>query len=177
MVELDGFVLASLIFVLRILNYAIGTIRLVVTTRNMRLLAAGLAFIEALIFAVVIANIVQDLDNLLNLMAYCLGAAAGSYLGMVLEARFVTSFRIVNVITHDQGHAIALAIREAGFGVTESIGEGRDGSVTTLRSVVTNRELPAILAAIRELNPDAFVAVEEARTVRRGWIRTAAGHK
>lgn len=170
-ITLDALLLAGAIFVLRVLNYSISTVRLVALTRQQRLLASSLAFIEALIFALVIANVVTDLDNLLNLFAYCAGASVGSYVGIMIEGRFITSYRTVNVITHDRGHEIAIALRERGYGVTESIGEGREGEVTMLRSIVINRNLPKLLSVIREIHPDAFVAVEEARTVQRGFVR------
>jgi uncharacterized protein YebE (UPF0316 family) len=159
------------IFGLRVLNYALGTVRLVAITRQRRLLASGLAAVEALVFAVVIANIVQDLDNVINLFAYCAGASAGSYAGMWLEARFVTGFSIVSIITGPEGHVLATLLRDAGFGVTETYGEGRDGTVTTLRSVVNKREIPGISKMVHAHHPDAFMTIEEARTVQRGWLR------
>lgn len=174
----EAILTAVLILALRILNYAISTIRLVAITRQKRMAASVLAFFEALIFAVVIANVVTDLsDNLLNLIAYCAGASIGSYLGIVLEGRFVTSYRTVNVISSQRGHEIATALRSAGYGVTETLGEGLEGAVTLLRSVVVNRDVPKILAIIKGVNPDAFVAVEEARAVQRGWLRAPAGLK
>jgi len=167
----EGWLLAWGIFGLRIFNYAISTIRLVAITRQRRVLASVLAFVEALVFAVVIARVVNDLNNLPNLIAYCAGASFGSYLGMVMEARFVTSYRTVNVITQEGGHDIALALRLDGYGVTETIGEGLQGKVTMLRSVVVNHDVPKLLHIIHKVNPQAFVAVEEARAVQRGWIR------
>lgn len=83
---LEGAALAIAIFVMRVITYAIGTLRMVVITRNMRFIAATFAFLEAFIFAVVIANVVQNLEDGWNLFAYCLGASVGSYLGMFLEA-------------------------------------------------------------------------------------------
>lgn len=164
---------ASLIFILRVLNYAVGTVRLVVITRERRFLAALLAAFEAFIFAVVIANIVNDLENLVNLFAYCAGAAAGSYAGMLLEARFITGYVVYNVIAPQSGHQIAEAMRDAGFGVTETIGEGRNGLVSNLRSVVNKRDVRQINKLVLGINPDAFVTIEEARTVQRGWIRAS----
>jgi uncharacterized protein YebE (UPF0316 family) len=175
---LDGLIVALAIFGLRVLNYAISTVRLVAITRQQRMLSSLLAFIEALIFAVVIAKVVTDLDtNVLNLFAYCAGASVGSYLGIMLEARFVTSYRTVNVITQNKGHDIALAIRDRGYGVTETIGEGRDGAVTMLRCVVTQRDVSRILDTVRGVHADAFVSVEEARAVQRGWLGAERNQK
>lgn len=164
---------AALIFVLRVVNTAVGTVRLVVVTRQQRWLASALAFLEALIFAVVMANVVNDLTNILNLLAYCGGFAAGSWVGMAIETRFITSYMTVNVVTATRGHEIALALREHGYGVTETLGEGRDGTVAMLRSVVINRDVPKVLDIIRGVQSDVFVAVEEARAVHRGWIRAS----
>ncbi len=136
---LEAVLLAITIFLLRVLNYAVGTVRLVAIARDRRLVAASLAFLEALIFAVVIANVVNDLENFVNLMAYCLGASVGSYVGMVLDARTVTSYMSVNVISSTQGHAIAVRLRESGHGVTETIGRGQAGEVTMLTSVVDKK--------------------------------------
>lgn len=172
---LEGFALALAIFFMRVINYAIGTIRMVIITRNMRFLASVFAFIEAFIFAVVIANVVTNLDDALNLFAYCLGASVGSYLGMQLESRFITSYRIVNIITHNGGHELAVLLRDKGFGVTESHGEGRDGDVLILRSVVLSKDVARMIDLSKQFDEDAFISIEEARAVQRGWVRSLKG--
>ena len=66
-------------------------------------LTAALGFIEAMIFALVTANVIADLSNLLVLFAYCAGFSLGIYVGMEIEARFVTSW------DSDPAHVEALA--------------------------------------------------------------------
>lgn len=173
----EELLLAVTIFVMRVLNYAVGTIRLVVITRNRRVLASILASVEAFIFAVVIANVVSDLENVVNLFSYCAGAAIGSYVGMVLESRLVTGYMIVNIFTGNGGHQMAVALRDAGFGVTEITGEGRDGVVTTLRSVINKRDVTHVTDVVQTINPQAFIALEEARAVKYGWLQTGRGGK
>lgn len=172
----DALLLAGLLFSLRILNTAVGTVRLVIVTRQQKLLAAGLGFVEAFLFAVTISTIATDLNNVMNLIAYCGGFSVGNYVGMMIEKRFITSYMTVNVITSDKGHDIAAALRAHGYGCTVTVGQGKDGEVKMLRSVVNNREVGKILNVIRETHADAFVAVEEARAVHRGWIRASRTH-
>jgi uncharacterized protein YebE (UPF0316 family) len=172
----DALLLAAFIFVLRIVNSALGTVRVIVTVHHQRLIASVLSFIEALIFAVVIANVVNDLSNFLNLMAYCGGFALGNYLGMMIEARYITSYMTATIITQSRGHDVAAALREQGYGVTETLGEGRDGTVTMLRSVLLQRDVPQLLKVVRQVHPDAFVSVEEARAIHKGWVRAARGN-
>lgn len=162
---------ALLIFALRVVNNAIGTVRLVTLARGMRWLTATLGFFEALIFAVTISGVVTDLTNILNLIAYCGGFSVGAWVGMSLEARFVTTFVIVNVFASKNGHEIALALRQNGYGVTEMVGEGHAGDVTMLRSVTSHRDVARISAVVKQIAPDSFVAVEQVRSIQGGWIR------
>lgn len=166
----DAIVLALILFCLRVFNYSISTIRLVFIARGRRLLSAMLAFIEALIFAVVMASVVADLRNLANLLSYCMGAAVGSYVGMTLEAHLITSYSTINVVVSEHGKAIADALRAKGFGVTVTHGEGRDGQVDIIQSSANNRTVPLAMETIRAIHPDAFVQVQTTNTLQRGWI-------
>jgi uncharacterized protein YebE (UPF0316 family) len=172
---LEGLLFAGLIFILRVINYAISTIRLVFIARNRRFLAAALAFVEAFVFAVVMARIVSDLSNTINLVAYCLGASVGSYVGMAIETRFVKSYSTVTVITQELGEEIASRLRECGYGVTLTHGEGRDGAVDILRSSASSRDIPGMINVIRAINPHAFIEIEQARALMRGWLPTGNG--
>lgn len=162
---------ALMIFVLRVFNNALSTIRVVLITRDRRLLAAGLAFIEALTFAVVISSVVKDLTNIPNMLAYCGGFAVGGYVGMAIEARFVTSYVVANIVTHTKGHEIAVFLRERGYGVTETHGEGREGSVDMIRSVIQRRDVASFMDTVRAVHPEAFVSISEVRAIQHGWIR------
>lgn len=166
---------ALAIFVLRVVNYAIGTVRMIAITRNLRILAALLAAIEALVFAVVIAGVVQDLDNLINLFAYCAGAAVGSYVGMVIEARMVRGYMIANVFTNGDGEQMAKQLRDAGFGVTTTESLGRDGVVMILRTVLDKREMKRFNTLVNEIKPGVFMVAEEARAVQHGWLGIGRG--
>jgi uncharacterized protein YebE (UPF0316 family) len=169
----DAILFALFILALRVLNTGLGTIRLVVVTRQRAFLASMLAFVEALLFAISLGSVANDLNNVLNLAAYCGGFSIGSFLGMMIERRYIKSFMTVNIVaaSKERGHEIALALRAQGYGVTETVGEGHSGAVTMLRSVVINRDLPKMLNIVREQHPEAFVAVEEARAVQGGWVR------
>ncbi len=168
----DAVLFAILLIILRILNTGIGTVRLILVTRQQKFWATILAFVEALLFALSIGSVANDLNNILNLLAYCGGFSIGNYVGMIIERRFITSYMTVNIITPERGHEIALALRQQGYGVTETLGEGHQGKVTMLRSVVLNRDVPKVLRIVGEMHGDAFVAVEEARSVYRGWLRS-----
>lgn len=169
---LDGsLVLTLLIFGLRVLNNAIGTVRLISLSYGRRALAFVLAFIESSIFAFTASQVLTDFDNIPNLIAYSLGFAVGGYVGMVIEGRYVTGYMSVNVITVNGGHEIATLLREHNYGVTETLGTGGSGTVTMLKCVVLRQQVGDVVNKVRSVNPQAFITVEEARAVHRGWLR------
>lgn len=171
-ITLDAVGFAVVIFLLRVLNYAISTVRTVAIAKQQRIFSSMLAFVEALVFAVAIANVIGDLDNILNLGAYCLGASAGGYLGMVLEPRLIRSYVVVSIIAHDRVKEVAEALREKGHGVTELTGTGRDGTVQMLRSLISSRDVTEITRLARQIDPQAFITVEDTRSMEQGWLKT-----
>ncbi len=176
----DSALFPLFIFALRLTDSAMGTVRLIFLMRGWRWAAMALAFIEALIFALATAGVLATLSqNVVNLLAYCLGYAAGSYLGMVLEARFVTSYVIVRLITRSNGDSSghAALIRQHGHGVTEVEALGGSGEVKLLHSVIRRQDVEPLLKAVHSAFPQTFVTLEEARTVRRGWMRAVRNQR
>ncbi|PJF40665.1 MAG: DUF2179 domain-containing protein [Chloroflexi bacterium] len=173
----EAILLALAIFALRFLNSALATVRMIMVTQHRRWLSSVIATIEAVIFAVTVAGVVNDLTNILNLGAYAFGFGFGSYVGIMIEERFITGFVAVNIITPNDGHSTAELIRSMGHAVTETVGEGRDGQVCMLRSVINRRDAPGMIQHIKQTNTDAFISVEEARAVHRGWLRAMRAQK
>jgi uncharacterized protein YebE (UPF0316 family) len=166
----EALAVAGVLFGLRLLNNAISTVRLLMLAQQRRTITFILGFFEALVFAVSIAGVVTDLTNILNLLAYSGGFAVGGYIGMMIEARFVTGYLRVNLYASEFGHELAEALRGAGYGVTETAGVGRDGEVIALNSVVNKRQLPHLIDVAQTVNPKVFIAVEEVRAVYRGYL-------
>jgi len=167
---MDSIAIALLIFALRILNNAVSTIRFVFIARQRPVITAMLAFIESTIFAITVANVVNDLSNPIILVAYSGGFAMGSYVGMALERRLVQGFVTINTVLSEGGHELAIILRDANFGVTVTQGEGKNGAVSMLRTTIDRRDANTVIEIIREQQPDAFISVEETRSIRSGYI-------
>ena len=68
------------------------------------------------------------------------------------------------------GAELAADLREAGFGVTEMLGRGRDGTVEVLYSVLPRKRVGTCIGLIETHAPESFVVVDEPRTVRMCWL-------
>jgi len=158
------------VFLLRMTDVSMATMRMLLIMRDRRLLAPLIGFFEILIWVTAIGIVVQHLQSPAHIIGYAAGFATGNYLGLRLEERLALGLATVRTVVRSGGHELAVAIREAGFGVTEMIGQGREGPVEVLYSVVPRRHVRRCLALIDEGAPNSFVVVDEPRQVRRGWL-------
>lgn len=158
-----------IVFLLRLTDVSMATIRMLLIMRNQRLLAPLIGFFEILVWVMAIGIVVQHLQSPLHVIGYAAGFAAGSFLGLTLEERLALGVASVRTVVRSGGAALATELRDAGFGVTELIGRGRDGDVEVLLSVLPRRQVRRALGLIEAGAPDSFVVVDEPRRVRRGW--------
>ena len=173
----DPSVLPVLIFSLRVLNNAVGTVRVIAMNEGNRALGFALASLESLMFAYTAGIVITDLDNIPNLAAYVLGFAVGGYVGMVIEKRYLNVFNIVDIIAdEEEAHKIAMHLRYEGHGVTEMHGEGAMGHVLQLRVVAHHTDVREVIRLAREIKPNCFITVEESRFIRGGWVRSQHQH-
>ncbi len=81
-----GLLLAALaIFLLRIIDVSLGTLRITMLVRGHRGFAGLLGFFESLIWLLAAAQVLSDLDSPVKFLAYAGGYAAGTVLGTTIE--------------------------------------------------------------------------------------------
>ncbi len=167
---LDTLLGALLIFGLRMCDVTLGTVKMMIALQGRRYVAAAIGFVEVTIFVIAIGKVVGQLDNIVNVLAYSGGFACGTMLGITVESKLALGNRVVKVITHRPNDVLVSELRRLLFGVTRIVGEGRDGKVYILFSVVRRKDLERFVAVVNKFAPKAFVAVEEAREIWRGYM-------
>ena len=173
---MDALLVAAGIFLLRVVGNMITTLRVVLMVRGQKISSSVLGALEALVFALALGSVVSNLGDLLNLTAYCLGYALGGYLGLVLEHRLVQRFVAVQIISPTLSHEVARAIRDGGYGATESWGRGAEGQVGSVTAVVGHQQVKEIIRIVERVDSDAFIMLEELRGISHGHFRRLARH-
>jgi uncharacterized protein YebE (UPF0316 family) len=153
-----------LIFLARVTDMTLDTVRTAAIVQGRRYFAAALGFVEALVYICAVAKVLLNLDHRVYIVAYALGFAAGTYLGIVIEQRLAFGSQLVSLFTR-AGAKVAAALREAGFPLTEIQGQGRDGEVSVLYIEVPRRRTKQLLRKARELDAAAFCIVNDVRPV------------
>lgn len=161
---------ALFIFVLRVFGIAISTLRVLAMMRGKKFAAFIAGFFEVLTYVIAIAEVVNNLDNIWNVLGYCLGFSVGTVAGMVLDDRTASGFANVRIISRYKAQSIIQEIHNSGFGATVGWGHGRGGTVGMILAVIKRKEVDKICQIAESVDPTAFITVEDARTVRRGYM-------
>lgn len=95
-----GFViLPLLIFIARICDVSINTVRIIYMLGGRRLASTALGFFEAFIWLMAIRQIFAHLDNWMSYIAYPAGFAGGIFVGMIIEEKIAYGKVVVRIIT------------------------------------------------------------------------------
>ncbi|MCX8123946.1 MAG: DUF2179 domain-containing protein [Spirochaetes bacterium] len=169
-----------LIFIARIFDVSIGTMRIILMARGYRSIAPVLGFFEVLIWLVAINSALKHFDGAISYVVYAAGFATGNYVGMLLEEKIAIGYQSVRIITSKMVSALPLVLRQEGYGVTQIDGVGMKGPITLLFTVVPKRDVKKVVEVVQMLEPNAFITIEDVKqhlsgfTVHNGFIQKFA---
>lgn len=167
--EIFTFVLLPLlIFLARICDVTIGTIRIIFVSRGAKILAPLLGFFEVLIWLIAIGKVMQNLDNWLCYVAYAGGFGAGNFVGIHIEERIAIGTLIIRIITRKDAFELINALNTVGYGVTSIPAHGKSGEVHVVYTIIKRSDLEDVTGIIKKFNPKAFYSIEDVRFVKEG---------
>ena len=161
-------VLPVLIYIARISDVTLGTMRIISLSRGLRKVAPVLGFFEMLIWLLAIRQLFNHLNNPVCYLAFAGGFSTGVYTGMYIEHKMAMGLRILQIITRYDSTNLIRILKEEGYGLTTIDAEGNQGQVKILYTLVKRRDLPKVLDYVRENNPNAFYTIEDVRSAGQG---------
>ena len=159
------------IFLARICDVTIGTIRTIMTVKGKNLLATILAFFEVTIWFVMVKDaLTSEYNSILIVLSYALGYATGTYLGGYISS-FIKSKLGIQIIIDEDSKELIDQLREHGFAVTVANVEGfnKEKKYMLLLEIDSKRfkELESI---VHKNNNRIFMTVNETKYVKNGYF-------
>ena len=150
------------IFLLRLLDQTLGTLRILYVIKGKPLFGAILGFIESAIWIVAISQVIQDLNDPFLIFGYALGFAAGTIMGSYIENTIAIGDIVVRIFVpkDSDSEKVAEELRTNGLGVTIINGEGMQGEVTIAWCVTPRKRLKEVMKIVSVITPDAYVTTE-----------------
>ncbi len=167
---MDEIIWYFLIFTARVADMSMATIRTILLVRGRKLVAAIIGFFEVLIFIVVLAKVVNNLNDPWSILAYSLGFATGNYFGGYLEEKLAIGHVSVQVISKNFADSILQTLRDQGLAVTVIRAEGREAERKILNIQLKRKESTEVLNTIMKIDPQAFTTVYDTRIAWGGFF-------
>lgn len=164
-------ILPLMIFLARIMDVSIGTLRLIFVSKGYKFYAPILGFFEVIIWLLAIGQIMQHLDNLLCYVAYGLGFATGNYIGIYLDEKLSLGTVLIRVVSKSDTSDLITHLRQENFGASLVDIEGMTGKQKMIFTIIKRIDLKDVMNIIRQYNPQAFVTIEDVKTAREGYFR------
>ncbi len=161
MSDLPFYVLPVVIFLSRIADVSLGTLRITMVSRGYKWQSALLGFFEVLIWVIVVSQLLKDVNNWVNYVAYAAGFSAGTFIGLYIEDKMRVGTVLVRIITLTKAKKLAEALTEAGVAITSVDAKGGFRNVTVIFSVLRRRRLNEIYEIVQDIDPDAFFSTED----------------
>lgn len=160
--------LPLLIFLARITDVSINTIRIIYVLGGRRLTATVLGFFESFIWLMAIRQIFEHLDNWMCYVAYPGGFAMGILVGMMIEERIAYGKVIVRIITRKDVTELIAFLNKNQFRYTKVNAEGPDGHENLVFTVLQREHLESLLSQMETILPTAFYTVEKVNRAAEG---------
>lgn len=163
-------VVPILIILGRVIDVSLGTLKIILISKGYRSISAVLGFFESFIWIIVVSQIMKQLNNYYYYVAYGMGFALGTYLGVTLERYLSLGQAIIRVITRLPGDDLAQYLFDNNYTITKVYGEGKYGPVSILFLVVHRKQIDEVIQIIEEFNPKAFYTIEEVKSVSHLYV-------
>ena len=161
----DYFLMPLLIFLARVVDVSINTLRIMFVLNGKKTIAPILGFFEALIWLLAIGQIFQNINNPMSYVAYAGGYAMGTYVGMVIEERLALGRVLVRVITPEPLPELVEYMKEKEFRFTSVGAEGRYGKVILMFTVIKREMLKSFISKLKESHEKAFYTIESVKRI------------
>ena len=163
-------ILPLLIFIARIADVSLGTLRIVFISKGKKNIAPIIGFFEVLIWLIAIGQIFSNLDNVLYYIAYSLGFASGTYVGLFIEEKLSLGLLNIQLILEKKPDRLIKALDERGYGITMISAEGSKSNLNLIIIVIKRKNLNDIIKIIGSDYPNAFISIEEVQSIKGGNI-------
>jgi len=163
------------IFIARVLDVSLGTIRIMMISKGEKYIAAAVSFFEILIWITAISQIIKNYNNFACYLGYAAGFSIGTFVGISIEKKLSIGTVILRTIAKKQPKNLIKHLKNKKCGVTVIEGKGLHGDVKIVFSVLRKADLPQALQILKKELPKAFYSISDIKSVNKGVFPINSG--
>lgn len=154
-------ILYGLIFLSKVVENTLSTLRLIMVANGKKLLGAILNFIIALVWIFVTGAVIVDITkDPYKVLFFAIGSFVGSYIGSIIEEKVALGNNMLfTVINKNVAKKVTEILRKNGAIVTILTGEKNDNKII-LMIVIKRKKRRDVVKLIRKLDCNSIIISE-----------------
>lgn len=168
------FLLCIKIFLVRIIDVTLGTIRTIYTVKNKNLLASTIGFFEVLVWFIIAKEALDtNTSSIFIGVFYALGFATGTFIGGLISEKIIKGNILVQIITSHASSLWLKELRDQGFAVSVMDIRERDGEPNKymLFMEIEKNDFDKVHKIIKKYDNKAFIIASESKFVVNGFFK------
>ncbi|WP_050616494.1 DUF2179 domain-containing protein [Bacillus testis] len=159
-----------LILILQLIYVPCFTLRTIFLVKQLRVPAALLGFVEALIYVFGLSIVFNGDQSFLGMLVYAIGFGLGILIGTAIEQKLAIGYTTFNVNLPTRNQDLIDHLRVEGYGVTIISVEGFESKRYKLEILTKRNMEDSLIELIREYEPHAFIISYEPRRFIGGYM-------
>ena len=154
------------IFVFKIIEDALATLRLIVVSNGKKKLGAILQFVVTLIWIILTGTVLMGLQkDIFKAISFAFGALFGSYLGSVLEEKMALGTNVFMVeVNNDKANNLIKVLKNENFRISK-IKSGNGGKII-LMITGARKQTNKVVSIIQKVDNKAIILSEKVKIVQ-----------
>ena len=161
------------IFLVRIIDVTLGTLRTIITVKDKVFLASVIGFFEVLVWFLIAKEALDtEIDSIFIGIFYALGFATGTYIGGKISRKVIKGNFLVQVITSKASEKWLQELRENGFAISVMDIRQKDDDPDKYMFFmeINSSDFDKLHKIIKKYDKKAFIVVNESKTVVNGYF-------
>ncbi len=168
----NAYVMVAIILIINIVYVSFFTIRMILTMKGRRYIAAFISMFEVVIYVLGLGLVLDNLNQIQNLVAYALGYGLGVIAGSKIEEKLALGYITVNVISSNPDIDFTRKLRDKGYGVTSWFAYGMDGDRLAMQILTPRKYELKLYETIKQIDAKAFIIAYEPKQIHGGfWVK------
>lgn len=143
------------IFFARTIEMCIGSIRTILLVKGKSILASFLAFIEIIIWFLIIKQTIVGDINIPILLSYALGYSFGTYIGVHINNKYISGFNAVVVLSQNNNKILSKIKKEKDIINTQYINS------KYLMIICEKRNTNSVISLIKKVDRQSTITIIE----------------
>lgn len=150
------------IFISKIIENTLSTLRLIVVAKGKKIFGAILQFLIAFVWVITTGIVVHNIkDDPLKIVFFAFGSLIGSYLGSLIEEKIALGSDMITVLVNNPySEEIIKELENKNYLVSKIDAQRQNNSISILFIITEKKKRKDVINIIQSINKQAIISIE-----------------